>query len=155
MDTGVKTKIVTGVHGRDKGRLYLITEFPASKAEKLGIKAFIALKGSDAQIPLEYKELGPIGVAIIGLNVFLRSSVRYADLDPLLDEMMECVQYIPDRKRPESPRALMEADIMEPKTRYQLRSEIVELHTGFSFADSLSELISKMLSTADVLTTQT
>lgn len=153
----LKSKIVTipkePAWGRDVGKCFLITEMPAAKAEKWGLRMFLALKGSDSQIPLEVRSLGMVGVAIVGINTFLRADVKFEDLEPLLDEMFTCVQAIPDVSTPNHTRPLLEGEVEEVATRAWLRSQIVELHTGFSIADSAAKLISEIMRTAGSLTT--
>ncbi len=81
--------------------------------------------------------MGMAALAVVGLRTF--AGVAWAEAEPLLDEMMECVQIQPDPKRPEVPvRALVEDDIEEVTTRALLKSEVLELHTGFSLAGALS-----------------
>jgi hypothetical protein len=141
--------------GRDGGKVFIITEMPATQAEKWGIRMFLALKGTDAQIPLEYRSLGMVGVAVIGLNAFFRAPIKYEDLSPLLDEMLLCVQAVPDPKEPGQSHPIIEGEIEELTTLVYLRNAIIEIHTGFSAADSLSELMSQIMTTADSLSTQT
>lgn len=153
----LKSKVVMvpkdPVWGRDQGKALLITEMPAAKAEKWAMRMFLALKGSDSQIPLDLKDLGMVGVAIVGFNVILRANVKFEELEPLLDEMLTCVQAIPDHNNANHTRPLLPGEIEEVKTLGWLRSEILELHTGFSVADSLSTLISQMSTAMGSLTT--
>jgi hypothetical protein len=139
--------------GRDQGKALLLTEMPAAKAEKWAMRMFLALKGSESQIPLEVKSLGMVGVAIIGMNIILRSTVKFEDLEPLLDEMIDCIQAIPDHSNVTTARKLLPGEIEEVSTLAWLRSEILELHTGFSVADALSKLISEVLTATKSLTT--
>lgn len=128
---------------RDAGSQFLITEMSAAAAEKWGLRAFLLLKGSGERIPDSVAGLGMVGVAIIGLNVFLQGNIKPEDLEPLLDEMMECVKKVRDPRKPELATPLVsEDDIEEVATRLWLRSEILRIHTGFSPAESLSKLIS-------------
>lgn len=144
--------VVVPLEGRDKHKRFLLTEMPAAQAEKWAARAFIALKGSESRIPLEFKSLGMVGIAIVGFNVFLQSSVRFGELEPLMDEMFDCVQAVPDPKHPESPRVLLEDDIQEVATRAWLRAEVLELHTGFSVVAALSRLISALKMPEDLPT---
>lgn len=139
--------------GRDQGKAFFLTEMPATKAEKWAMRLFLALKGSESQIPIEVKSLGMVGVAIIGLNVILRANVKFEDLEPLLDEMWDCVEAIPDQSNATHTRKLLPGEIQEVSTLAWMRSQILELHTGFSCADSLSKLISEISTAAGSLTT--
>jgi len=126
--------------GRDAGKLFHITEMPAAKAEKWAFRLFIALKGTGAEVPIEVARLGMVGVAIRGLNAFFNADVKWADLEPLLDEMFECVQIVRDPNRPEVVTPLTASDIEDVQTRGWLRSEVLSLHVGFSFTEALLQL---------------
>lgn len=157
--SGRKTKtlpVPTGPHWADNRdsqahRVYLITEWPAARAEKWGLKMFITLKGSGTEIPESQARLGMVGVAIAGINTFLRAEIDQDVLIPLLDEMMECIQIIRDPRHPEiaSPIAV-DDDIEDVQTRLWLRSEVILLHTGFSPADALFALISASMSSTSL-----
>lgn len=146
--SGRKTKILpvpSWPDNRDSTarRVYLITEWPAARAEKWGLEMFIALKGSGTEISESVARLGMVGVAIAGINAFMRASIDPKVLVPLLDDMMECVRIIRDPKHPDVASPLgVDDDIEEVQTRLWLRSEIIRLHTGFSPADALFALIS-------------
>lgn len=143
--------------GRDAGKHFLITEMPAEKAEKWAIKMFLALKGSgtESQIPLEVRSLGIVGVAIVTINRFLQADVKFENLEPLLDEMFTCVQAVPEPNNLSTARAPLPGEIQEVVTRGFLRSEVLELHTGFSMAESFQKLISEIMISANSLTTPT
>src|SRR6266702_1240453 len=132
-----KTKHVTiHLEGRDKGKQFFITELPASKAEKWAAKAFLALAHAGVEIPDEIRGAGMAALAVVGLNALGR--VSFEEAEPLLDEMMSCVQAVPDPKRPTIIRELVEDDIEEVATRIFLRGETFEVHTGFSIAGTIS-----------------
>jgi len=128
------------MEGRDKGKHFLITEMSAAKAEDWGIRAFLALANSGVEIPEEVAAAGMAGIAIVGLRALGR--IKIEEARPLLQDMMECVQYLPDPTKPAIVRGLIEVDpnpdIEEPVTRLWLRAEVFELHTGFSIADAIS-----------------
>jgi hypothetical protein len=153
----LNSKVVTvpndAMYPRDKGKNFLITEMPAYQAEKWAMRAFLALKGSESQIPLEVKNLGMVGVAIIGINVFLRASVNFQELSPLLDEMFTCVKALPNPQDLNSARSVIEGEILDVPTLGWLRSQVLELHTGFDCAGALSKLILEVSTTAASLTT--
>lgn len=153
----LKTKDVTipkdPAWGRDQGKQFRITEMPAEQAEKWGMRAFLAFKGTEAQIPTEVRNLGMVGVAILGLNAVLRATVKFEDLEPLLDEMFTCVQAVPEVSNPNFARALLPGEVQEVSTRAWLRSQVLELHTGFSLADGLFKLLSEITQTVNSLST--
>jgi hypothetical protein len=134
--------VVPNWGGRDDGKTFLLTEKPASVAEKWAYRLFLAIKGTTAQVPDDVARLGMVGVAIRGINSFLAADIRWSDIDPLLDEMFTCVQIIRDPKHPSVSSAPAESDIEEVQTRGWLRSEVLRLHTNFSFIDAVSTLLS-------------
>jgi hypothetical protein len=116
--------------GRDKGKVFVLTEKPAIQADKWGIRALLALSKSGVPIPQEFMEMGIIGVLAVGIHRL--AGVSFADLEPLLDEMLTCVEIMPTPARPDVIRALLPDDIEEVKTLQILRMEVFRLHTGFS-----------------------
>lgn len=134
--------------GRDAGKLYRITEMAAVRAEKWAVRALMLVtNGNGGQIPEHVASLGMEGIFIAGINVILRSRMDYEELEPLLDEMMTCIEIVRDPRTPEIATALVsDDDIEEVGTRIWLRGEVLRLHTGFSVSAALSALISKVLS---------
>jgi hypothetical protein len=116
--------------GRDKGKVFVLTEKSAIEADKWGIRALLALSKSGVPIPPEFMEMGIIGVLAVGIHRL--AGVSFGDLEPLLDEMLTCAQVIPTPERPDIVRKLLPDDIEEVKTLQTLRMEVFRLHTGFS-----------------------
>lgn len=140
-----KTKIVTvGTEGRDKGKTFLLTEMPATRAEKWAAKALLALGRSGVDVSDEAMEAGAVALLSAGLAAFRQ--MPFEDAEPLLDEMMTCVAFVPNPtiKDPANDlpitRAMIDDDIDEVATLLTLRGELVELHTGFSVTAALSSL---------------
>lgn len=133
-----KTLTITGTVGRDAGKTYLLTEMSASRAEKLAARALLALTRAGVDIPDDLLELGFSALVALGLRQF--GKLAYEDAEPLLDEMLGCVQFVPDVGKMMVTRPLIEDDIEELATRLFLRSEVVALHVGFSIAAELSKL---------------
>lgn len=132
--------------GRDAGKLFRITEMSANQAEKWAVRALLLLAGSGGEIPESVIGMGMEGIALTGINVFLRSPIQYEKLEPLLDEMMTCVQVVRDSRTPDVATAIASPDdIEEVATRAWLRGEVLRIHTGFSAAAALSALISKIM----------
>lgn len=128
---------------RDAGKLFLISEWPAMRAERWGRHMFLCLKGTSAVIPSNIDGLGMVGVAILTLNAFLRADISPEALDPLMDQMMECVKIIRDPRVPDLASPIVsDTDILDVRTLMWLRSEVLRIHTGFSSAEALSKLIS-------------
>jgi hypothetical protein len=147
-------EVTISAEGRDKGRVYLITEMPATQLEKWAARALLALASSGVYIPEDVAQAGIAGIARLGLQML--GGIKFPEAEPLMDEMMACVQYRAiDRQHPDiPPRPLNESDIEEVATRVQLRKEWFTLHTGFSIADALSRLNSESTS-AGSLSTET
>lgn len=135
-----KTKIVPiTTEGRDFGKTFLLTEMPASQAEKWATRALLLAAHSGVNIP---QVQGMAAIALVGIQTIM-NGVDFKELEPLLDEMFDCIQIIPDLKKSAFARPLIEDDIEEVMTRLQLRDEVLELHLGFSVAGALSTLISE------------
>ena len=58
-----------------------------------------------------------------------------------------------DPRRPDIAQPLLPDDIEEPRTVAWLRSEVLRVHTGFSFADGLLNLVTMIRTSADSQTT--
>jgi len=140
-----KTKPVTiQGEGRDQGKVFQITEMPTTQAEKWGIRAASAIARTGFDIPTG---AGWDAMVAVGFQAFLRAD--WADVEPLLDEMMACVEFMPDAKRPDVTRRLVETDTEEIATIVKLRDEVFELHAGFSIAVALSTLAAARTETTD------
>lgn len=127
--------IVEDPNSRDFGKVFFITEMPASQGEKWAARAINALLSSGIKVPDNVASEGLRGLAIAGASMLEGfNGISWDQLEPLMDEMMGCVQLIPDPSKEQVKRPLQEFDIEEIKTRLLLRNEWLELHIGFSFA---------------------
>lgn len=137
-----KTKIVPiDVEGRDKGKTFLITEMPAAQAERWAMRALMAVADAGVDLPESAVNAGMAGIAAIGIRAIFR--IPFEKAEPLMNEMMGCVQFVWDTRK-NLTRSLVDDgtesdDIEEVSTRLLLRSEVFELHTGFSMAAAVSE----------------
>lgn len=122
--------------GRDQGRTFVITEMPASQAEAWAIRAFLAMARGGVDVPDDIANMGLAGVALMGLDGLRH--LRWEDAEPLLDEMWDTIQIVPERSRPNVMRGLVETDVEEIVTRLRLRKEVLALHVDFSSAGSPS-----------------
>ncbi|HET8700174.1 MAG TPA: hypothetical protein VFL97_00705 [Nitrococcus sp.] len=137
-----KTQTITiDAEGRDKGKVFKLTEMPAAQAERWAMRAFFALMNTGVNIPDGLEEAGLAGLASIGLQALGR--VPYAQAEPLLAEMLDCVQIIPDPAKPNVVRKLFDEDIEEVKTRLELRRAVWSLHTDFFSPAAPSNLTAK------------
>ena len=132
--------------GRDNGKVFRITEMRAAQAEKWGWRMLLALNRAGGEIPQNVQNLGMVGVAILGINTFLRGNIKFEELEPLFDEMMECVQAVLDPKKHSEVAMKIPLDhVQDARTIAWLRSEVLRVHTGFSPAAALSALISAVM----------
>jgi hypothetical protein len=131
--------------GRDKGKMFLITEMSAAQGESWAIRALMALMRANVEMPSDFENLGMAALAQMGFQCF--AGLHWEVAEPLMREMFECVQIIPDPRKPAVVRALSgengDYDIEEISTRFKLRVEIWKLHTGFlkAVAPSLFEKV--------------
>lgn len=133
--------------GRDKGKVYRLTEMPAARAEKWAIRAFLALANAGVEVPKDIKDAGFAGIAAMGLNAL--GSLRWPDAEPLLDEMMLCVSVCPRQGDRTITTGLFPDSIEEIATRVRLRKEVLLLHTGFSLPAASSTSASTAGQTPD------
>lgn len=131
-----KTKdVLIEAEGRDKGKVFVIRELPASQAEKWAMRALMSAARAGIDIG-HVAGMGMQGIAALGIGSLL--TANWDEAEPLLDEMMACVQIRPDPGNPGVVRPLNpmpdSEDIEEVATRLLLRKEVLELHTGFSLA---------------------
>lgn len=122
--------------GRDKGKVFRITEMSAVRAEKWAAKALLALISSGLEIPDSVAAAGMAGIATMGSGM-LTGSIAFETVEPLLDEMMTCVQIV----EPQIVRSPTEDDFEEVATLLFLRSEVLRVHTGFSMTERISGLL--------------
>lgn len=115
--------------GRDKGKLFLLTEMSSTQAEAWAIKVILALTANDVDIPEGILDAGMAAVCELGLRMI--GKLKFDVAEPLLAEMFSCVQIIPDTAKTHIYRPLIEEDIEEVKTRFDLRVEVWNLHMGF------------------------
>ena len=151
----IKSKIVTPpseLAGRDRGKQYLITEMPAVRAEKWAMRMMLLLRNSRTALPLNIESFGMVGVAIIGLNAWIQGEIDPVRLEPLMDEMLTCVQMVRDPKFPDIASQVIEGDIEVLAVLLWLRSEVVALHTNFPTNElllraykSISEAMQKLM----------
>lgn len=125
-----RTKIVaiSDPNSRDHGKHYLLVEMDAMRGEWFAIRAGLLL----AEAGIDVGEVqGFQALAIAGITSLAK--IKAEDLKPLLDEMLSCVQIIPDISFPDNRRRIsMVGDISEVSTLLKLRLELFELHVGFS-----------------------
>lgn len=132
---------------RDKGKVFLVTEMAARVAEAWALRFLLALQRGGVEVPEDLAHLGFVGVAsAIGSKMI--GGLAPSEVGPLLDELMRCVQVMPNPSNPSLTRPLVDAgiegdDIEEVATRVKLKLEVVALHVGFSSRGELMTWISQ------------
>lgn len=128
-----KTKKITiSSNDRDNGKSFLITEMPADQAEQWAMRFLFALMNTGVDLPESAFNAPTMALANVGLNAL--GKLPFKDAKPLLDEMFECVKFIP----PTAGLSLIDvgsgenSQIEEVATRLKLRASVLELHVGFS-----------------------
>jgi hypothetical protein len=125
--------ITITAEGRDKGKVFQITEMPSTKGEKWAYRAMLALGRSGVDIPDDMMSQGMAGLASAvarwGFAALLKCD--FDDLEPLLDDMLPHFRIIPEPTRPEVVRSLCDDDVDEVATWMQLRKELLSLHLDF------------------------
>jgi hypothetical protein len=124
----------------------MITEWPAARADNWVTRVGFAFNRGGGSIPMDLRSVGWEGIAVLGINTFLRGSIRSEEMIPLFDELLECVQIIRDPANPNVASPLVsDDDIEEVATRWWLRSEVVRVHINFSPLATLSALLKSAL----------
>lgn len=118
------------IQGRDFGKVFLLTEMSAVKSEKWAIRAFLALARGGIDIPPDIEEAGLMGIASLGVKIF--GQMLWADAEPLIDEMFECVRAVPNPQDRSLDTELFESSIDDVSTRMFLRKKVFGLHVDFS-----------------------
>lgn len=121
--------VIQGDKSRDKGKTFVLTEMSATQGEKWALRAFLALMEAGVKVPDDIASLGFAGIAVWGIQSM--AGLQWASAEPLLDEMWDCIAFMPDPAKPDVTRRLVESDIEEIGTRMQLRKELIAMHTDF------------------------
>lgn len=124
----LKTKQITIEHGRDKGRVFLITEMSAAHADNWAMRALIALANGGVDLGGLSPQQGMMGMAGVALDALGR--LKADDAIPLLNELLNCVQIIPEGGQPR-PLNMNFNDVEDFTTLWRLRKEVFALHTDF------------------------
>lgn len=131
---------------RDSGKQFVIREMSARRAEKWAMRALMAAMRGGVQLPSGVAidpTLGMQGIVVSGLMSMAGGSLVFDEIEPLLDEMMECVHIRPEPRNPMVERPLIDDDVEEVGTLLLLRQEVLQLHMGFLKAGSQSKSTSE------------
>ncbi len=122
--------------GRDKGKAFKLTELPCAQAEMWALGVLSAMGQSGVEVDEDMMAEGMAGLARFGISAIMK--IRRDLAEPLLAEMMDCVERVPDAAKSAVVRPLNDDDIDEVTTRLTLRKEVLTLHLGFFTADAPS-----------------
>lgn len=126
--------------GRDKGKVFILTEMPATAAEKWATQVGYLLSQAGISEGAKAQESGMAGLASIPLESV--ASLK-ALQDPSLDAWWECVRY--QHRADQMPQPILQGEacqIEEIATVQRLRIAVLELHVGFFSAESASTSVS-------------
>ena len=121
----------------------------ARPAEKWAARAFLALAHSRADIPpgIAQRYASARGdMRQIAAIAGLLGHMHFPEIEPLMDELLQCVAFVVNPGPPPVVRPLHDAgdandDIEEVATRQHLRSEVIDIHVGFSLPAAILHLI--------------
>ena len=115
--------------GRDQGKTFVITEMAARSGHAWATRALFAVMNGGIDIPDNILNAGFAGIAALGVKALGRVSVDIAQ--PLLDELLSCVEIMPDPAHPTVLRSLIDDDIEEVLTIFNLQKQVLALHVDF------------------------
>lgn len=139
MSRRVKIHTIPGVYAdaigeRDNGKSFILTEMDAYRGQDWALRALLALAASGVHIPPEALKSGWGALAGYAFDALL--GARYADVSPLLEEMLQQAVYSAQPNNPKFPTIAIKAgpdcQVEEIKTFLILHRELFELHTGFT-----------------------
>ena len=115
--------------GRDKNKVFHIREMGAMQAEEWSIRALLALTKAGVDLGGIDPGVGMAAFAGSAFSALIGGGMSFADLKPLLDDMLTCVTL---RLGASAYRQLLADDIEEVGTLFRLRTEVFKLHVDFS-----------------------
>lgn len=122
--------------GRDAGKAFLLTEMPARAGHAWATRALFAVMNSGIEIDDGLLQSGFAGLAAVGIKALSR--VPFEVAQPLLHDLLSCVEIMPNADRPEVVRRLIDDDTEEIKTLFALQKEVLSLHMDFFTAAAQS-----------------
>lgn len=151
----VSTYVETA-EGRDKGKKFVITEMSAYAGFDWATRLMIAMATSGANIPPETMRSGMAGLVSMifakddvssgsmagGLSMIMNLIGRMPHhmAKPLMDELLACVQVLPENGQP---RTFFDGDVEEILTLFSLQRAAFDLHASpfLKGVKSISELM--------------
>jgi hypothetical protein len=118
--------------GRDKGKVFILTEMPSDQGERIANRMIFALLNTGAAIPEEALGAGWAALAAVGVQAI--GMLRYDTVQSILEEAwafsvryQHSPQLLPQEIIPG-----VNSPIEEVRTRYEIHLALWKLHTGFS-----------------------
>ena len=87
---------------RDANKIFYIEEWAAARADRWMQRIVFTFNKGGGQLPMDLRSIGWEGLAIVGINTFLRGNIDPDTIIPICDELLECVKIIRDPKFPEA-----------------------------------------------------
>lgn len=138
----VKT-VVIDREGRDKGGVFELEEMPAMPATDWLMRAGQLLARAGTNVPADIAEHGVTGFLALGMGAVASGlgNAPWGEAKPLLDQLLGCVRSYtpPGGKAALTGWGLIQQQIEEPNTIFQLYEEALSLTMGFSIAAALSD----------------
>lgn len=134
----MEEKLITVDLPHDAGKTFRIRVFPALKAEKWAMRALVALFGSNAELPPDLAKTATTSSMAALASVGMRglSGLNWETLEPLYDELLGQVAFVPDVSKPQAVVPLhadnVDAHIKNGATIALLRAEVFALCVNFS-----------------------
>ena len=107
---------------RDQGKMFILTEMTPRVGHRWATRAIFGAMNGGVEIPDDIQQMGLAGLAVLGLGAL--SSIPFAIAEPLLDELLTCVQI----KQELATRPLVDEDIEEVTTLFDLQRLVLTMH---------------------------
>jgi hypothetical protein len=117
--------LVIDEEGRDRGKIFVLTELPALDIERWTVRLILALGKNGISLPDVQVDSGFAGIA--GILWVLIAQISATEADALMATMLEGLKI----NEGKIIRDVMPDDIEEPETLLQIRMAWVDLHAGF------------------------
>lgn len=119
-------KIQIADAGRDNGKVFVVTEMAPRDGHKWATRAIFALMNSGFEVPDDLAASGFAGLAAMGVKALGKANIE--TMAPLFDELLACVQFVPDPSKPGVMLDDLDRHIEEIKTFFVLQKEVLAVH---------------------------
>ena len=128
--------IIIEADNRDHGKQFIITEMNALPTEKWALRALLAFGKSGAKLPKGFENGATVALSntaeTLGEEI-LESLLKldYDTIEPLLAELLTCVQIKMPKMTVPRPLLINGTDIEEVSTLLRLRMAVLNIHRVF------------------------